>query len=305
MKHPTKEKWPYRKVKPEHVPELIRRYELGESARQICLDMPFKEDVAIKVLRDFGIHIKTKKENRLSQGCTINVDAFSDPEDPRAAYYFGWLLTDGYVTKLGYGLRVGIEVTSEDGYILEGMCEYLNLPLERVVYRERESDFCGRDTEKRTAKINSLVFSFEKISDRLVSYGMEERKSLRENPSEVFQYNRHFWRGAFEGDGYISKIGSDNKLQMCGSKQMCDKWAEYCKSVVPEMNVRVYYQVNENGRKLYHAYAGKGEQCKAVLDSLYLGVPPEMRLKRKYNIYVERFYGGVDPNETSTGEIGE
>lgn len=295
MKHPTKEKWPYRKVKPEHVPELIRRYEGGESARKICMDMPFKEDVAIKVLRDFGVHIKTRKEVQLSRGSRLNVDAFADPEDPDCAYYFGWLLTDGYISKTKYGYRVAIELANSDRKVLEGLCAYLNLPQDRVVDRKRVVKFRGRDAGVET-HVSCISFSYGPISDRLMEYGLIERKSLKEDPSEVFQHNRHFWRGVFEGDGYISKLGTDNKLQMCGSKMMCHKWAEYCKSVFPGMGVKVFSQIGEYGSEVFHAYSGRHEQCKAVLDSLYLGVPEERRLSRKYDIYVGRFYGGVDPN---------
>lgn len=43
MGHPSGKEWSYRKVKPENVPELIRRYEEGESDIKIYVDMPFKE----------------------------------------------------------------------------------------------------------------------------------------------------------------------------------------------------------------------------------------------------------------------
>lgn len=102
MQHPKYEVWPYKKVLPEHVPVLISRYTSGESARKICLDLPFSEDVALKVLRDFGVPIKTRKENRFSMGFKINEDAFSDPTEAECAYFYGWLLTDGCLRERKY-----------------------------------------------------------------------------------------------------------------------------------------------------------------------------------------------------------
>ena len=297
MKHPLYANWPYKKVKPHHVEELIRRYEAGESARQICLDMPFKEDAALRVLKDFGVHIKTRKEIQLSLGSTINVGAFSDTDDPDCAYYFGWLITDGYITKTRYGYKVGIEINSGDRYVLEGMCKYVGLPLTRVTDRERLTGFRGEGRVPARTQVSSFSFSFEPISDRLQAYGLHERKSLRENPTDKFATNPHFWRGVFEGDGYISKLGADNKLQLCGSEAMCVKWAAFCQSVVPGMSVSIRKQVGDYGSTIFHTYSGKHEECKAVLDAMYLGTTPERRLKRKYDVYVGRFYGGKDPNQ--------
>lgn len=68
MIHPKYEKWPYKKVLPEHVPILIERYQLGESVEKISTHFPFGKDAILKVLRDFDIPIKTRKENRFSMG---------------------------------------------------------------------------------------------------------------------------------------------------------------------------------------------------------------------------------------------
>src|SRR3990167_299778 len=136
MQHPKYETWPYKKVKPDHVPDLILRYQGGESVRQICLDMPFAEDVALKVLRDFDIPIKTRKENRLSMGFTINENAFSDVSEPECAYFYGWLLTDGCLKKTKYAHNISLQLQLGDIKILESLQRYLQLD-SRVKVRSR------------------------------------------------------------------------------------------------------------------------------------------------------------------------
>ncbi len=82
MRHPKYDYWPYKKVKPEHVSALIERYQNGESAESISKDFPCGKDVILRVLRDFDVHIKTRKENRFSMGFSINENAFLDPNEP-------------------------------------------------------------------------------------------------------------------------------------------------------------------------------------------------------------------------------
>ena len=290
MQHPKYEKWPYNKVLPEHVPVLIERYQGGESTEKISTDFPFGRDAILKVLKDFEIPIKTRKENRFSMGFTINEEAFSDSLDPECAYFFGWLLTDGCLRETKYGHLIYIQLQEGDIAVLEALERYLGWS-GRVGTRSRY--------DKRTGKTYHscyLQFQYAPITERLISYGLEPRKSTKEACPEVFKYSRDFWRGVLEGDGYISKLSSCTKMQICGSEQLMQQWLEYCQSVVPSMHMTIYPEKN---KKLFHAYSGRFEECKAVLDSLYLGVPEHMRLKRKYDLYVGRYYDGIDPNRTN------
>lgn len=292
MQHPKSEVWPYKKVLPEHVPVLIERYQNGESARKICLDMPFAEDVALKVLRDFDVPIKTRKENRFSMGFTINETAFSDVNEPECAYFYGWLLTDGCLRKTKYAHIVSIGIQSKDSEVIESLCNYIGFTKDRVKHRDR--------FDKRTGKVyknTSLSFQYEPITQRLINFGLCERKSTKEFCPESMLLNRDFWRGVLEGDGYLSKLTACTKMQICGSETLCNQWFDYCKSVVPGMSMTITADPKGNG--LFHTYSGRFEQCKAVLDSLYLGVPKHLRLERKYNLYVGRYYDGIDPNRTS------
>lgn len=286
MQHPKYEVWPYKKVLPEHVQPLIDRYQGGESARKICLDFPFAEDVALKVLRDFDVPIKTRKENRFSMGFTFNENAFLDTNEEECAYFFGWLLTDGNLRETKYGHQVSIELGLKDIKIIESLKNYVGNgnPI-RIRHR----------SDIRTDKVYSqcsFVFQYEPVTKRLISLGLEPRKSKKEVCPDELLFNRHFWRGVLEGDGYLSKLETDNKMQICGSETLCNQWKDYCQSIVPGMYVNVYEQ--NNG--LFNSYSGKSAECKAVLDTLYLNTSDNLRLERKYNIYVGRFYNGIDPN---------
>lgn len=282
MQHPKYDKWPYNKVLPEHVPIVIERYQAGQSARKLCLDLPFSEDVVLKILRDFDIPIKTRKENRLSMGFTINENAFLDPKEPECAYFYGWLLTDGNLSKRQYGNQVSIELNVKDIKILESLSNYIGNG-GGVKTRSRFDSRTGN-----TYHMCSYSFSQSFIMERLIDLGLEPKKSLKEVCPEEFLYNSHFWRGVLEGDGYISRPDQDLKLQICGSELLCNQWKDYCQSLVPDMLVRVF----EVRNGLYSSYSGRAAQCKVVLDSLYDGIPEQLRLERKYNLYMGRYYDG-------------
>ncbi len=290
MQHPKYDKWPYNKVLPEHVPIVIERYQTGQSVEKLCLDLPFSKDVALKVLRDFDIPIKTRKENRLSMGFSINENAFLDVKDPECAYFYGWLLTDGNITKREYGYQVSIELNVKDIKVLESLSNYIGNGCS-VKTRDR----FDKRTEN-TYYMCSYSFSQSFITERLITLGLEPKKSLRESCPDEFLHNRDFWRGVLEGDGYLSKLSSDTNMQICGSEELCNQWFDYCKSIVPEMHMRVAPQNKNKSEVFYSTYSGRFEECKSVLDSLYLGVPEHLRLERKYNLYVGRFYDGINPN---------
>lgn len=289
MQHPKYEKWPYHKVKPEHVPVLIKRYQGGESARQICLDMPFAEDAALKVLRDFDIPIKTRKENRFSMGHTINENAFLDTSEPECAYFYGWLLTDGNLRETQYSHQVCMELGLRDIQVLESLKGYLDSD-NKVSVRYREDARTGN-----TYSMCSFAFQYAPITERLIALGLKPKKSLSESCPTSLEFNRDFWRGVLEGDGHLSKLSNPTRMQICGSEELCNQWFNYCKSVVPDMHMRISKQVFKSGKSMFHASSGRFCECKAVLDSLYLGVPEHLRLKRKYDLYVGRYYNGIDP----------
>lgn len=282
MQHPKYDKWPYNKVLPEHVPIVIERYQAGQSARKLCLDLPFSEDVVLKVLRDFDIPIKTRKENRLSMGFTINENAFLDINDPECAYFYGWLLTDGNITKREYGHQVSIELNVKDIKLLESLANYIGNG-GSVKTRSRFDSRTGN-----TYHMCSYSFSQSFIMERLIGLGLETKKSLKEVCPKEFLFNSHFWRGVFEGDGHLSRPDQDLKFQICGSELLCNQWKNYCQSLVPDMPVRI----SEVRNGLYSSYSGRSAQCKIVLDSLYAGIPEQLRLERKYNLYMGRYYDG-------------
>jgi len=128
----------------------------------------------------------------------------------------------------------------------------------------------------------SFSFKDDTVIQTLVNYGMEPRKSTKEKCPDVFRYNRHFWRGMIEGDGSISKIS--NEITLVGSEEVINAFSEYCINLFPSSNPKIYVKGN-----LYVFSLCSKIYSKQVLDELYRD--SKYKLSRKYNIYLEKYYG--------------
>lgn len=254
------------------VEQLINRYENGESTNSICKDMPCSPDTALKVLKDNGVRIKTKRELKFYRGYTINENAFEDIQQECPAYFYGWILTDGCLSKE----CVSLGLSSKDDEVLENLKVYMGSS-NKIYYRSRRD----KRTEK-TYHAAEFSFSHAPIVERLRKLGLSERKSMNEVCPPELEKNRHFWRGVVEGDGHIPK--DRHGIEVCGSKELVEKFSEYCLSVCPKTTISY-----RNVKGLYTVRVGRKGSVKEILDSLYEG--STVKLTRKYNAYTEKYYG--------------
>jgi hypothetical protein len=118
------------------------------------------------------------------------------------------------------------------------------------------------------------------IAGNLRSLGFEERKSMREKLPDVYAFNADFWRGMIDGDGCIAKTAWT--MNLCGSKEVCDGFADFAVSV--GTNKRPYVK-DVSG--LYTSVLTNKNDVKIVLDALYKDA--SLFLERKHNVYLERY----------------
>lgn len=256
----------------EQMSELSERYTGGESVPSICKELPCSEDTAFYLLRKMGVEIKTSEQIKFYKGYTINEDAFSDVNEEACAYFYGWLLTDGCLSKKS----ISIELSSKDEEILQGLKGYLKSS-NNIRRRSREDKRTGN-----TYHQSSFSFSHTPILERLQFFGLTPRKSLLESCPEVFARNRHFWRGVVEGDGCISK--TSNKLEICGGLELVQGFVTFCSEICPEYKPKI----KMNG-KMHVGYICTKGQVKAVLDEIYRDC--NYKLSRKHQIYLEKYCG--------------
>lgn len=252
--------------------EIVSLYSKGMSCTEISKSFPCNHDTILRIVRDAGVEIKKSTELYSYRGIEIDTTAFSDVQSEPAAYFYGWLLTDGNLSKA----RISIELAQRDIELLENMKDYLKSS--NVIFKRSRTD-------KRTGNTYhqcSFGFSNAVILERLKALGMEPKKSVKEKVPVELKDNKHFWRGAIEGDGSINKKGTVN---LVGGLDMCNAFAEYCKRT---LKVNCNIRIEDRGNLFAVNVSGKGV-AKEVLDHLYGDA--ELKLSRKYNKYLELYYG--------------
>lgn len=257
------------------IDEAVRMYSEGMSAPEISLVLGTSKSSVTYALNLRGVIMKTKKEIKFYKNYTINEDAFSDLTTEESAYFYGWLLTDGWVSKAS----VSIELSRKDEELLHNFKSYMGSS-NKIFRRTRLVKPTGNYSD-----MSSFGFSHKPILDRLKLLGLEEKKSLEEVCPKVFEYNRHFWRGVLEGDGHISK--SDNRIELCGSLKLVKSFANYCTELCSAISPRF----TKNGKMDVVRINGR-EGVNLILDNLYRDC--NLKLSRKYNVYLERYCNGVD-----------
>lgn len=254
------------------IDSLESRYLSGESVPAICKDLPCSVDTALSILRKRGIEIRSKEDIKFYKGYTINEEAFSDVNEEACAYFYGWLLTDGCLSKKS----VSLELSSQDEEILLNLKSYLESS-NTIRRRSRVDSRTGN-----TYRQSSFAFSHTTILERLKAFGFESKKSLNEKCPEQLAFNRHFWRGVIEGDGHIAK--NSFRLEVCGGKELAEAFASYCTAICPEYTPKV----KMNG-KMYVGYVSSKYQIKKILDEIYKEC--NYKLSRKYQVYLEKYHG--------------
>ena len=269
---------PYNKpptnIHPKYHESIKQEYLTGSNSNTLAEKYGCSNDTILRFLKISGIDIVKPTEYKFyKDGYTINRDAFKDLDSEESAYYYGWLLTDGNLCESG---RVSIQVQRCDEDIILNFNNYMGIGKEVM----RRSRYDGRTGN--TYHSTEMYFSDVVVRDRLIALGLRPRKSTKEVCPDMFKYNRHFWRGALEGDGWIVKEGKSYGCGIVGSESLIDDFCKYCTELgVTKLNKR------KQAGDLFECSINNKSNSKILLSELYKDT--ELFLRRKYNIFKERY----------------
>lgn len=241
--------WDKRHVHPRDYDRVLSLYAEGHTMKSIAaiLGGVSAESVA-KTIKKFGIVPENGNTRRANFGA---VQDYFENDSEGAAYFAGLLLADGNISTKG---KISIGLQSNDRHILESMKDELGLPT-------NISDFVRKTGEKSS----TLSFNVIGISESLFKLGMFPNKSLKEIAPVRFIENRHFWRGMIDGDGSVGiQTNKSARVYLCGSKEVCSQFLDYCKKIVPEINTEVKVSKGD-----LHRVSVSGIKAAKVLRVLY------------------------------------
>ncbi len=168
------------------------------------------------------------------------------------AYWLGFLLADGNLRRQGqrsWQTRIHLAICDKSH-----LQKFLNfLQSDYPIYDHSHTNSC------------MVTITSEALGDLLMSYGITPRKSRTAQVDVRLADNRHFWRGVFDGDGYI---GKDNpRFGFGGTQDVCEKFTQFLGSGLRvHFKCNDFYTVETCGKKAQHAVSTMYNNATIVLE---------------------------------------
>jgi len=194
--------------------DIYADYEAGIKVRDISKRYGCSTTTLYTKMREAGYHIKTNAEAHKSLLVT-NDDVFSDFTREEDAYWYGFLLGDGNLSKVGNRISLTLAVIDEPHLVKFG--KYL-----------------GYTDKPRPVRFdaNQVIFRSESIANRLRKQGYEPAKSTKEKlPSFGHLHGEssiHFWRGMIDSDGTMGLYGRSVRVGLIGSVEIINGFRDFC-----------------------------------------------------------------------------
>lgn len=195
-----------------------------------------------------------------------NHNYFEQIDSIDKAYFLGFVFADGYINKSGLYLNIALK----DKEILYSFANFL----------DNNGDIISFIDEKY---IRLALYS-QKISSDLSKLGAFQQKSEKLLPPNNIspEYISHFIRGFFDGNGsiYFDKRNKSYGIEFMSTKPVLE-WIE------SYFNIRKKL-VSRNANKTVWRLTVRGnKQIRPLLDKIYFNSIPELRLSRKYDLYLK------------------
>jgi hypothetical protein len=261
---------------------IIERYCKGESSVKIAKDFNVTYQTILKIIKFYGKPIKRcgvyKKFN-------FDDNFFENIDTEEKAYFLGFILADGYVSK--YGLVIALQ--PKDREILEKFVKCIKGNNNILDYHDHKSTFglqsycrLSINSSKMKSDLNKLGLHNNKTNDVIAPIIKEELE-------------RHFWRGVYDGDGWISSYEFTPKYK----NKKTNKITTYPKKIELEVGICGHLNTMESFYKFLEKNkisSGKIAKIKSIyrvriakhkikfLEFIYKDA--NIFLKRKYDKYI-------------------
>lgn len=261
----------------EEKDKICKDYLNGISTVQLGKRYGISYKPIVGVLKDNNIEIDIGKSNRSN---FANIHYFDVIDTPNKAYILGLLYADGTNTK--YSLLLTLQ--EDDREILEKIRIELQCSNE-LKFKDRSKEKQINMYKKPPKNIYTLRINSKYLCDHLEKLGVYKNKSLILKFPDFISEEliSHFLRGYIDGDGSISK--TRYAVSFTSTESFCNSVNSILKKKF-NINGTIADGTSHNGitkefRLSRFAYS------KLFLDYIYKDA--ELYMKRKYDIYLDRF----------------
>lgn len=247
----------------EDLEKALQMYNSGMSLKKTSKHFNMSGFTLSKNFKRNNIDIKQLNRYGKHKNFDCNKDIFSDIDSEEKAYWLGFLLADGYISKDSWHLELALK--KEDYDHLVKFKNFLNANIE-IRYKAKTKSY-------------SLSITSKKICTDLIKHGVVNNKSLTCIMNEHIISNEklkwHYFRGFIEGDGSVTvdkkKYAHLSLTSNCILlTQLTDKLPEYYKNMKP---------IKDKRSNAYHISLGNNKTI-SILKKCYLNC--HIYLDRKY-----------------------
>lgn len=236
-----------------------------------------------QILKDNGVKKRTYAEAAIesnqNRALHKNKDYFS-VQSPNVAWILGFLAADGYVTKKGNGISIGL--SSVDREILERIRK--EIEIENPIH-----DF----TDRKGFDYSELTWTCKEHREELAKYSIVPQKTFILEPP--YELDKKYWldyvRGYFDGDGSVNFIEVNGKKHYTALRwQVCSATPSILEFVldvlesygIPKVNI----QKQERKDSFLYCIQYSTNSTKKIYEILY-STPSTLYLARKKQHFEE------------------
>ena len=234
---------------------------------------PDRKETLMRWLTILGIDPQRKSVNRYNYDRT----KFETIETEEDAYWLGFITADGCIIDHHW---VGINLADRDVEHLRKFGRYMGLneeELDKIITH----GFGGAYT--RDNPIVAIKICSQQVINNLKDKGITERKSGHEQPYKCknAQLQAAYYRGVFDGDGYIRT--TQTGIGLVGSYDMCQSFKDFfIDQGIDLSNNKIY----EHGT-IFRFATSSGNKTAQILNILYKDAT--IYLDRKYDLYKKSY----------------
>lgn len=257
----------------EQKQEIIRLYNSGINVPEISRIVDKKECTVKAVLYARKVPLRTRSQCR--QKYKINENFFDNPNQEKVAYILGLLYADGSNYRPSNCVKLDLQYRDKE--LLEKITELIQPDKPLGITKLSKSDNNLQD-------ICLFRITNKKISERLEELGCGQAKTFTiKFPEYINDENvKHFIRGYFDGDGYLSKINpnSSPSIEIVAMKSILD-WM--CNKIKEQLNLDPNVRQHQITKGLYGLRLWGKKKTIPFLNYIYQDAT--IYLERKYQRY--------------------
>jgi len=218
------------KWKKEKVLEL---YKEGKAQIFIERELNMTRKTIRTVLNEAGIMRTKSQQFRVSRGNTLD-DTVFDSINEFSAYWIGFLLADGSLTKETNSIQLKLSVV--DIKHLEKIKQFFNCT-NKITKHIMEGGTIG--TRKiKDREMGYIAVHSDKLVERLKYFGFDSYKSQSAHIHPELQNNKDFWRGLIDGDGCISLKKGKPTIHLCGTLNVIEGFIKFVQDNITPTNCK-------------------------------------------------------------------